>query len=601
MLEKGMILEGDIEILEEIGKGGMSIVYFAMNRRANKAWAVKVVRKDGGNDDNLVKTNLMAEIETLTSIKHPKIPEISRIIDKDDTYIIIMDYVEGKSLEDIRTLFDVNGNAVTEEGEDGRDYLVFKPQSEEDVVNWAIQLCEVFEYLHDENLHKGGKIIYRDTKPSNIMLKPNGDVVVVDFGTAKTYKAGNGETVDTTGLGTQGYAAPEQYGGQGRTDERTDIYGLGVTMYSLLTGINPQKHHIENFSVREVNPSISKGLDKIIVKCTQYNRKDRYQSCAELLFDLRNKDIDKKKAIQKVITFFSIFTLSCALLVSGVVTQAMAQNVAADNYDQILEDAAQVKDYSQKIALYKRAINVPNQSGNKAAYLNMISEYKANDGKFTEDEVETISNLVIKNRSELTKEENLEGYISICYEIGKMYWFHYEDENRKTRAKYAVDWFRTVTERADSTNKYYNLAKVYGDIGLFYRDIDNMSNEGDDRGMYRKLFDNTLESLRLVSGDEKETAIVKLELLEMARSILQQHSTRLKIDGVSYEETMNMFEIIKTNTDMVSVSADGVIDIDPNEMDEPSKLKASIKSNLESTKKSLDTAYGTTKIKDGGE
>ena len=114
------------------------------------------------------------------------------------------------------------------------------------------------------------------------------------------------------------------------------------------------------------------------------------------VFDLRNKDIDKKKAIQKVITFFSIFTLSCALLVSGVVTQAMAQNVAADNYDQILEDAAQVKDYSQKIALYKRAINVPNQSGNKAAYLNMISEYKANDGKFTEDEVETISNLVIK-------------------------------------------------------------------------------------------------------------------------------------------------------------------------------------------------------------
>ena len=142
---------------------------------------------------------------------------------------------------------------------------------------------------------------------------------------------------------------------------------------------------------------------------------------------------------------------------------------------------------------------------------------------------------------------------------------------------------------------------MYGDIGLFYRDIDNMSNEGDDRGMYRKLFDNTLESLKLVSGDEKETAIVKLELLEMARSILQQHSTRLKIDGVSYEETMNMFEIIKTNTDMVSVSADGVIDIDPNEMDEPSKLKASIKSNLESTKKSLDTAYGTTKIKDGGE
>lgn len=597
MLQPGTVLEGNIEILNEIGRGGMSIVYLAINKRANKTWAVKIIRKDGGNDDELVKENLIAEIETLKSIKHPKIPEISQILDRDDSYIIIMDYVEGKSLEDIRTLLDENGNPITEKGQDNKDYLVFLPQSEDDVTNWAMQLCEIFEYLHDDKLHKGGKIIYRDTKPSNIMLKPDGDVVIVDFGTAKTYEIDNKGS--TTGLGTPGYAAPEQYGGQGRTDERTDIYALGVTMYSLLTGINPQKNHIENFSVRAVDKSISQGLDRIILKCTQYNREDRYQSCAELLYDLQHKDDPTTKAILKLTSFLLVFIVSCLMFVAGFVMQTRAQNIANDNYDKILKDAAQVRDYSKKIELYKQAIEIPNQAGNKEAYLDMIAEYKVDDGKFTDDESEMIENLVIKNRKELTKPENLEGYIDICYEIGKMYWFHYQDENRVTRAKYASDWFRIVTERSDKNNKYYNLAKVYGDIGLFYRDISTMVSEAGDNGMYRNLFNNTMEALNMVSGDEKETEIVKLELLEMSRSILQQYATRLKRDGVTYDEIMTMLEIIKTNTEKVNVLADDISDITQDEMDEASKLKYYIKNNYNDTKNAVDTAYKTNKQKDG--
>ena len=101
------------------------------------------------------------------------------------------------------------------------------------MIKWAKQLCDVLGYLHSQN----PPIIYRDMKPANIMLKPDGNVVLIDFGTAREYKENNIE--DTTCLGTMGYAAPEQFGGMGQTDARTDIYCLGATMYHLVTGMNP--------------------------------------------------------------------------------------------------------------------------------------------------------------------------------------------------------------------------------------------------------------------------------------------------------------------------------------------------------------------------
>ena len=110
-------------------------------------------------------------------------------------------------------------------------------------------------------------------KPANIMLKPDGNITLIDFGTAKTYEIDLGET---TGIGTIGYAAPEQYigSGLGRTDARTDIYCLGITLYHLLTGIDPCKYVISNRSVRAVNPALSPGLDAIIIKCTEPQPED---------------------------------------------------------------------------------------------------------------------------------------------------------------------------------------------------------------------------------------------------------------------------------------------------------------------------------------
>lgn len=104
-------------------------------------------------------------------------------------------------------------------------------------------------------------------KPSNVMLKPDGNVMLIDFGTAREFKSTS--VADTTCLGTQGYAAPEQFGGHGQTDARTDIYCLGATMYHLITGHNPALPPYEMYPIRQWNPMLSSGLEEIILKCTQ--------------------------------------------------------------------------------------------------------------------------------------------------------------------------------------------------------------------------------------------------------------------------------------------------------------------------------------------
>ena len=146
MLQIGSVIDGKYKILNKIGQGGMSVVYLAMNERANKQWAVKEVRKDGIENFEAVKQGLIAETELLKKLDHPSLPSIVDVIEEEGTFLIVMDYIEGKSL----------GSILKEYG----------AQSQEDVVDWAKQMCDVLSYLHSRQ----PPIIYTDMKPSNIML-----------------------------------------------------------------------------------------------------------------------------------------------------------------------------------------------------------------------------------------------------------------------------------------------------------------------------------------------------------------------------------------------------------------------------------------------
>ena len=262
MLKIGALVDGKYRILRKCGQGGMSVVYMAVNERANKTWAIKEVRKDGVQDFEVVRQGLLMETDLLKRLEHPHLPGIVDVIDQEGTFLIVMDYIEGRTLKAV----------LDQEG----------PQSQERVVDWARQLCDVLCYLHSRK----PAIIYRDMKPSNVMLKPDGKVVLFDFGTAREYKETGSE--DTRCLGTRGYAAPEQYGGQGQTDARTDLFCLGAAMYHLLTGHNPSEPPYEMYPIRHWRPELSSGLEEIILTCTQSNPDDRYQSGEELLYALDN-------------------------------------------------------------------------------------------------------------------------------------------------------------------------------------------------------------------------------------------------------------------------------------------------------------------------
>ena len=438
MLEIGSLVDGKYKILNKVGQGGMSVVYLAMNEKANKQWAVKEVRKDGVLDFESVKQGLVAETDILKKLNHPNLPSIIDVIDTEDSFIIIMDYIQGNSL-----------NRALEE---------FGAQPQEMVIAWAKQLCDVLGYLHSRT----PAIIYRDMKPANVMLKPDGNITLIDFGTAREYKEKN--LADTTCLGTVGYAAPEQFGGMGQTDARTDIYCLGATLYHLVTGMNPCEPPYEIKPIREINPTLSSGLERIIQKCTQRNPEDRYQSCAELMYALEHyeeiDDIHRKKQKKQLGTFILSAAMTVVFALVSLWGYVSAENKKSENYEVILKSASATEDY------YDAILTDPTRS---QAY-SQLNKFLTDDFALSKEEGQQLLKLQIgldnKNASgfsesvnvlEQLKKEDTEGYQKVCYEIGQSFLFYYDVKVDRDRYSNASTWFE---EAKDS----YPIAEIYCDI-----------------------------------------------------------------------------------------------------------------------------------------
>lgn len=562
MPEIGSLIDGKYKILSEIGRGGMSVVYMAVNEKANKTWAVKEVRKDGVLDFESVKQGLIAETDMLKILKHPNLPSIIDVIEDHETFLIVMDYIEGNPLSKVLK-------------EDGA-------QPQEEVIKWAKQLCDVLGYLHSR---KPDPIIYRDMKPANIMLKPDGTLTLIDFGTARTFKEKN--LADTTCLGTVGYAAPEQFGGMGQTTVRTDIYCLGATLYHLLTGCDPCEPPCEIRPIREINPELSSGLEHIIWKCTQKDPQDRYQSAAELMYALEHYEkIDAKfikKQKRRLNSFIAVVSMAVVFWIGGISLGIAAKQKATDIYLEKLDEAAKAADDSEKLKLYGECIEIYGKAGEQEAYLQMIKTFKS-DLIFTTEEAGLIMKYISNHKEELQKET--ENYTTVCFELGKLYWYYYDYGNSSnhqiTKAKSSIEWFQDVQNYAPDGYPNLNMAKVYANIGIFYRDITTDITEAADKGKYEPFFRNITELLSLVALDENENEIVRLELLELARSALQQYATKFKNDGISYEEIRQQYELISRTLKSV-VTTTGTTE----------KKKKENVSLLKATEKAIITAYGS--------
>jgi len=251
-MKTGDIVNGKYRVERLLGKGGNGYVYLCTNLRLGNKWALKHIPAGEGSRRHL------PEVEILRKLYHVSLPRIVDVFRDERGLYIVESNMEGTDLESM----------LRRRGSFGIDT----------VVDWALELCDILEYLHD---FKPRPIIYRDLKPSNIMLTRGNRLVLVDFGISKEYCSG--EKRDTCAAGTASYAAPEQLIRGGLTDGRTDIYNLGATIYRLLYGKVPGQE--DNRLTNRKNRALS-GMDRIISRCMESRPEDRYQEIDAVRLDL---------------------------------------------------------------------------------------------------------------------------------------------------------------------------------------------------------------------------------------------------------------------------------------------------------------------------
>ena len=267
ILKAGTMLQDRYEILEKIGSGGMSDVYKAKCHKLNRLVAIKVLKAEFTDDANFVSKFKM-EAQAAAGLSHPNIVSIYDVVDEGDIHFIVMELVEGITL---------------------KSYITKKGRLDvKEAIGIAIQVAQGIEAAHEQH------IIHRDIKPQNMLISMDGKVKVADFGIARAVSS---QTMNSTVVGSVHYISPEQSRG-GYSDERSDLYSLGITMFEMVTGRVPfggdntvtvaLAHLEEPIPLPSLmNPGVTPSFERIILKCTEKKPEDRYKNAAEVISDLR--------------------------------------------------------------------------------------------------------------------------------------------------------------------------------------------------------------------------------------------------------------------------------------------------------------------------
>lgn len=283
MVKIGMMIGDRYEILEKIGTGGMSDVYKAKCHKLNRLVAIKVLKQEFAENANFV-SKFRVEAQAAAGLMHPNIVNVYDVGDEEDINYIVMELVEGITL---------------------KKYIEKKARlSVKEAVTIAIQIGMGIEAAHNNN------IIHRDIKPQNVIISKDGKVKVTDFGIAK---AATSNTITSNVMGSVHYTSPEQARG-GFSDEKSDIYSLGITLFEMLTGRVPfngdttvaiaiKQIQEEMPSPREYVPEIPVSVEQIVLKCTQKSPDRRYQTMGQLIDDLKKSFITPDEDFVKIDSF----------------------------------------------------------------------------------------------------------------------------------------------------------------------------------------------------------------------------------------------------------------------------------------------------------
>lgn len=535
------IIDSKYEILKLLNTGGMnSAIYLALDKKLNRQWAIKKVRKSSSQTTSM----LMAEASIMKNLDHPMLPRIVGIEEDPKFFYIIMDFVQGENLKTV----------VTSSG----------PQAQDTVVSWGVKLCDVLTYLH------GKGIVYRDMKPANIMLSPDGNIKLIDFGIAREYKENASE--DTTALGTEGYAAPEQYEGKGQTDARTDVYGMGITLFQLLTGVNPSSYQENIFSIRLQNPNLSSGLDKIILKCTNKDPKKRYQSTEELkkaLLNYRKLD-DKflkkqKKVIRKFFTLLGLSTL-CFVIAGGSLIGSYFQK--NNRYSALLSGVP------SKANIIKAIDVKPSETAGYVALLNYYGK------EIDQNELSEFSHIYGEHREDIT---NIEDVSMIA---GEKILGSYSEKSIRAKLVAGEPYF-------NAASKKYSSAKIYVSMAEFYRAYimqdDSAIVKEPSKKDYEKLLrgmNDILKENEKLDSDDKHSIMLASDQLILG--LLSENADSMREQKISKSDLTSIVSSVEKNLDSINTRVKVL-----------KEKKEAVKASIVTAKEKIELAYNAPK--EGGE
>ena len=442
------------EILRELGRGGTSVVYLVTDRADGRNYAMKVLRKDDDNspeeleqkadhlradaiarraeaevlqEEAVVLKELCADEQGNAAI-HPGIPAFRECVcDRNGGFTgFVMEYVEGRSLQ--KTL------------DEGRSFTV------REAAVAGLQLCGIMEQLHGQN----PPMIFRDLKPANILVRPDGQFVLVDYGAVRKLRKSAG--ADTMQLGTDGYAAPEQYGGWEQSDEKTDIYGIGAVLHHMVTGRPPLETGLRPLGEILGAEGESRQFDemaKILLRCCMTAPSMRYSSCKELekalrgVIRLRMRSRSRERGWK---WFVLLVNTAAVCLGLAIVLSALAAGVTTAEYCALIEAAENETTLEGKKEAYQRAAVL--RPEDPEAYICFMREL-VEDCAITEEEKRALDDVLFArvstgqlwDKAAGNEEGNLDrmrrkrpgDYAAFSVELGKAYFACYEGGKEAAR------------------------------------------------------------------------------------------------------------------------------------------------------------------------
>ena len=381
-------------------------------------------------------------------------------------------------------------------------------------------------------------------------------------------------------LGTKGYAPPEQYSGQ--TDARSDIFALGMTMHHLLTGVDPRNGD-PYVSVRQWNPELSEGVEVIIDKCVQPASENRYQSCADLLYDLEHPDLVtkgfKQKQKRKLWAFIISTAFSILLLTTGFVCSSFATNVNNNEYDALIT-VVEATSFDDKIDSYKQAISI--YPYDTRAYIKILEAYE-NEGRFSKAENDQF--LALYNANKDGFDTTSIDVAVLNYKIGMMYFNYYTNEDGSTsfsnRVQKAYPFFAANYDNQSLIGdfKEKSLSDCYYQICSFYKKY--IFNSATVEEASKENYEVLLAAIESALDDVKEAgAYDKLTLYNGTFMLLYDQRTNMV--SVNMEQTViqGLLDTVYSSAESLSV-----------QKEQSKKLQQEIFDNYEAYKEAIQRAY----------